>query len=192
MQKACIGRDQTVIADDQAAEMAKPRAGALDAPPPPVTPPPGLLPTEDPRPRPTPSTSSPGHGSSARLWAPLLGGYDATLHTACIPAALRSVVAWGPEGPSALAEDAALCPRLESSPTGTGTALSPGERTPWGAGPTNPKATFQTATLRDARPATPGGPLWFGKRHTPRLPWLRGEFAPRHGSPPLAPWRCMM
>jgi len=36
MKEACIGGDQTFIADDQAAEVAQPREGALDDPPSPV------------------------------------------------------------------------------------------------------------------------------------------------------------
>ena len=38
MKEACIGGDQTFIADDQAAEVAQPREDALDDPPSPVAP----------------------------------------------------------------------------------------------------------------------------------------------------------
>jgi hypothetical protein len=38
MKEACIGHNQPFIADDQAAEMAEPREGALHDPPPPVAP----------------------------------------------------------------------------------------------------------------------------------------------------------
>jgi hypothetical protein len=38
MKEACVGRDQPFIADDQAAEMAKPREGAFHDPPPSIAP----------------------------------------------------------------------------------------------------------------------------------------------------------
>jgi hypothetical protein len=43
MKEAGRGRDQTFIADDQAAAMAEPRDGALDEPPPPVAPQPAAV-----------------------------------------------------------------------------------------------------------------------------------------------------
>jgi hypothetical protein len=139
-------------------------------------------PRRSPRHRPQPSTSYPCRVSSSRLWPPCFGGDEAPIHQACIPADLLLVVELGQDGPPALEEYAALFPRLQSSPTGTGTALSSGELAPWGTGPQDPQEALQATPLIYTRASTSGRSLGLGQMDADGFPLGVRQSSPRHVS----------
>jgi hypothetical protein len=117
-----------------------------------------------PRHRPAPATLCPCRVSSCRAEAPLVGGHEAAIGTACIPPKLLLVVQVGREAPPECEHDPGCFPWLEPPPTGRGAAISPGRLAPWGARPEHPEEAFKAAPIgirgRPPRSAAFGGGRW--------------------------------
>jgi len=149
----------------------------------------GLLPTEDPRHRPQPSPWSPCHVSCSRRWAPVVGGDEAAIDTAVIPAARMWVVEWGQERPPALEQEAPLLPRLEPPPAGARTASPAGQRAPLAAGPQDPPETRKAAPISHTWAPPAGGSLGGRKMAAHGFPWWLGQLSPRPGLPSRLAWQ---
>src|SRR5258705_8264138 len=139
-----------------------------------------MLPAEDPRHRPVPSTLSLCRDWLGRFWRPLFRRGEAAIHEALIPPALLAIVELGEERPPQRQQHATLRPLPAPAPAGGGAALPGRQLAPRGARPKDPPDALKTPPGVSARPASLGSTLLTRQMRPNPLPLRVGERSPCH------------